>query len=72
MRRKENKSAIFKVKFKATTLKQRPIYMTSGHFHGLKLSENVYIGLNINLPQKRQKIKKSTISLPMYHLKTIK
>ena len=50
----KNKTAIlkfdFKGKFKVTTLKQRPIYMTSGHFHGLKLSKNVCIELNINLP----------------------
>ena len=50
---KKNKTAIlkfdFKGKFKVTTLKQRPIYMTSGHFHGLKLSENMCIELNINL-----------------------
>ena len=61
----------FKGKFKVNTLKQRPIYMTSGHFHGQKLSENVCIELSINLSQKGKKSKHffSTISLLMYHLK---
>ena len=38
-----------------SVLKQRVIYMTSGPFHNIKLSQNVRIELNINFPQKIKK-----------------
>ena len=42
-----------KAKFKVTLLKQRAIYMTSGHCHGLKLSGNVRRGLDVDFLQKK-------------------
>ena len=38
-------------------VKQMVIYMTSGPFHNIKLSQNVRIELNINFPQKIKKCK---------------
>ena len=35
------------------------------------LSENVYVELNINLPEKKKKYIFPTISLPMYHLNLV-
>ena len=42
-------------KFEMTLVRQLPIYSTSANLSTLKLSQNVVLGLNINIRQKSKK-----------------